>query len=89
MKDVIMSAWDSIIVGPLERAVGAVRRVLLVRVGRSSKGLGLTVRRVDHETVWEAFEGHAEVGLYASFPDVFDVDAIFVLQAHVCYPAGC
>jgi hypothetical protein len=36
-----------------------------------------------HEGVGEAVEGHAEIGSNAVFPNVFNVDAVFVLETHL------
>ena len=42
------------------------------------------MRCVEHEGVWKVFQCHAEIGAdTAVVPDVFDVDAVLVLEAHL------
>ena len=66
-------------VGPLDSAVGAAKistRKLLLRTER-------TVRCIYHEGIWEPIEGHSEIGPNTIFPNVFDIDALSILQAHL------
>jgi hypothetical protein len=69
-------------VGPLENAVGA-RSSVSYAVSNMFGVHMRTLWAIDHEGIREPVDQHAEIARDLLAPDILDIDAIFVLEAHL------